>query len=584
MAKALMIQGTGSGVGKSVLVAGLCRVLRDLGIKVAPFKAQNMALNSFITKEGGEIGRAQAFQAEAAGIEPCNEINPILLKATSESGCQVILNGKVYGNMNATDYYAFKDEAWRTVTAAYERLSQKYDVIVIEGAGSPAEINLRNEEIVNMRVARYTNAPVILVGDIDKGGVFASFYGTVELLRNNLNSLSKTEKCDADYIEAFIVNKFRGDINILRPGLRAIEDKTGRPVIGVINYFGDLGLHEEDAIPVERFMRFMPEHPDDVRPLKIVVPGLRYISNFTDFDPFMYERGVELKYSLREEDINSADLIIIPGSKNTVDDLLFLRQSGIENCVKKAVKKGTPLIGICGGYQMLGHKILDPDSVENTLKEVDGMGFLNTVTTLDRTKTTCQVEAELADSSWLMAYSNKNNSFNYELSTMSQQPLKGYEIHMGFTTGDVGLFKIRRLQRTEHPEKLHNGAGRAQTETSSVESTKNKNNLSSGFRACLSGRQVLGSEVLDGSLKDSVWGTYIHGLFDNDGFRGKLLNSLRQEKGLPAVKETFNYLRLREDAIDRWADILRNNVDICFILSLLGMESYKEKYCLNIKL
>ena len=557
MSKALMIQGTGSGVGKSVIAAGLCRIFRDMGIKVAPFKAQNMALNSFITKEGGEIGRAQAFQAEAAGIEPCNDINPILLKATSESGCQVILNGKVYANMNATDYYAFKDVAWQAVTAAYKRLSQRYDVIVIEGAGSPAEINLRNEEIVNMRVARYTNAPVILVGDIDKGGVFASFYGTIELLKDDLNPpippLLKGGKgglCDADYIKAFIVNKFRGDINILRPGLRIIEDKTGRPVIGVINYFGDLGLHEEDAIPVERFMRFMPEHPDDVRPLKIVVLGLRYIANFTDFDPFIYEPGVELKYSLREEDINSADLIILPGSKNTVNDLLFLRQSGIETCVKTAVKKGTPLIGICGGYQMLGNKILDPYGVENTLKEVDGIGLLNITTTLDMTKTTCQVEAEIANSSWLMAHSSKNNSFNYELSTMSQQPLSGYEIHMGFTTGDVGLFHLSRIMPAYRTGRHHD----------------------SQFTV-----------VKDGSSKDNVWGTYIHGLFDNDGFRGELLNSLRQKKGLPTVRKTVNYLKLKDRAIDKWADVLRNNIDIGFILSLLGMESYKEKYCLKIK-
>ncbi|MEK7271698.1 MAG: cobyric acid synthase, partial [Nitrospirota bacterium] len=285
-----MIQGTGSGVGKSMIVAGLCRIFRDMGIRVAPFKAQNMALNSFITKEGGEIGRAQAFQAEAAGIEPFNDINPILLKATGESGCQVILNGKVYGNMTAIDYYAFKDTAWKAVTSAYDKLSQNYDVIVIEGAGSPAEINLQKEEIVNMSVARYTNAPVILVGDIDKGGVFASFYGTIGLLKDSLsrnigtNGLNppipplpkggKGGLCDADYIKAFIVNKFRGDIGILRPGLRMIENKTGRPVIGVINYFGDLGLHEEDAIPIERLIPKRRDEP--FKAIKIVVLRLRY--------------------------------------------------------------------------------------------------------------------------------------------------------------------------------------------------------------------------------------------------------------------------------------------------------------------
>jgi adenosylcobyric acid synthase len=515
-----MIQGTGSGVGKSVIVAGLCRIFRDMGIKVAPFKAQNMALNSFVTREGGEIGRAQAFQAEAAGIEPVNDINPILLKATSESGCQVILNGRVYGNMNAIDYYAFKDIAWQAVTSAYERLSQKYDVIIIEGAGSPAEINLQEEEIVNMRVARYTNSPIILVGDIDRGGVFASFYGTIGLLER-----------DANYIKAFIVNKFRGDIEILRPALRMIEDKTGRPVIGVINYYGDLGIHEEDAIPIERFKQFK-----SFNPLKIVVLRLRYISNFTDFDPFMYEPDVDLIYSFRREDINNADLIIIPGSKNTVSDLLFLRENGIEECIKAAVKKGIPLIGICGGYQMLGKKILDPYNVESKVKEIDGMGLLDIITTLDKTKTTCQVTAELRmeDGRW-----KKKDIFHLP-SSIFHFPLKGYEIHMGVTTGNVGLFKINRL----------NGL----------------NNI-----------------VLDGSSNGNVWGTYIHGIFDNDSFRNALLNPLRIKRGLSPLTDTVNYLACKEEAINKWADIMRNSIDICFILRLLGLESYQKIYCAGIR-
>jgi adenosylcobyric acid synthase len=529
MAKSLMIQGTGSGVGKSMIVAGLCRIFRDMGIKVAPFKAQNMALNSFITKEGGEIGRAQAFQAEAAGIDPCNDMNPILLKATGESGCQVIVNGKVYGNMKAIDYYAFKDTAWKAVTDAYDRLSQKYDVIVIEGAGSPAEINLQNEEIVNMKVARYANAPVILVGDIDKGGVFASFYGTIGLLDGN-----------ADYIKAFIVNKFRGDIKILRPGLRMIEDKTGKLVIGVINYYGDLGVHEEDAIPLERLKGSRGQGFKDSR-LKIVVVRLRYIANFTDFDPFFYEPDVELLYSLREEDINSADLVIIPGSKNTVSDLLFLRETGIEDNLKAAVRNGTPLIGICGGYQMLGRKIFDPYAVESSVSESDGFGLLDIETTLERTKVTSQVEAEIVDSSWLMAH-------NYQLSTKSYELLQGYEIHMGVTTGDIGLFKVKRLYHVNSSLVTHHS-----------------------------------SLVLDGSSKGNVWGTYIHGLFDNDRFRRNLLNSLRKKKGLAPLEETTIYSELKEKAINRWADILRNSLDIYFVLRLLNMEYCKEYLTRGIK-
>jgi adenosylcobyric acid synthase len=247
MAKALMIQGTGSGVGKSLIVAGLCRIFRDQGVNVAPFKGQNMALNSFITKEGGEIGRAQAYQAEAAGIEPSVDMNPVLLKATGEAGCQVILNGKVHANMSATEYYAYKDHAWPAVTGAYDRLAKRHELIIIEGAGSPAEINLSNDEIVNMSVARYANAPVLLVGDIDKGGVFASLYGTIALLNG-----------DADYIKAFIINKFRGDLDILKPGLDMIRDRTNRPVLGVIPYLGDLGLHEEDGGGAENQDRRCP--------------------------------------------------------------------------------------------------------------------------------------------------------------------------------------------------------------------------------------------------------------------------------------------------------------------------------------
>jgi adenosylcobyric acid synthase len=531
MSKAIMIQGTGSGVGKSVIVAGLCRILRDLGIKVAPFKSQNMALNSFITKEGGEIGRAQAFQAEAAGVELCNDMNPVLLKATGEAGSQVILNGKVYATMKADQYYAIKDKVWDVITAAYDRLSKKYDLIVIEGAGSPAEINLQTEEVVNMRVARYTDASVILVGDIDKGGVFASFYGTVELLKDNAGAYGNTpllrgepgNLSDADYIKAFIVNKFRGDIDILRPGLRMIEEKTGKPVIGTLYYNGELGLDEEDGLSIERLSRF--KRYEEHKPLKVVVLRLKYISNFTDFAPFLHEPDVEFRYSLWEEDINSADLIIVPGSKNTVSDLLLLRHSGIEDCLKSAVKKGTSLIGVCGGYQMLGKKIIDPYNVESSMREVNGMGLLDIITTLDKVKTTCQVSAELINSSKL--FNIVQNGSNCDLKNF-----KGYEIHMGNTTGDTGLFRIYR------------GTSRR--------------------------------DLTDGSAKGNVWGTYIHGIFDNDALRTALLNSLRQKKRLPVRETGFHYQAKREEAINNWADTLKSSVDICFILRQVGME-----YCMK---
>lgn len=528
-----MIQGTGSGAGKSVIVAGLCRIFRDMGVKVAPFKAQNMALNSFITKEGGEIGRAQALQAEAAGIEPCNDMNPVLLKATGEAGSQVIFNGKVYATMKAEEYYAIKDRAWDVVTAAYDRLSKQYDLIIIEGAGSPAEINLQEEEIVNMRVARYTDAAVVLVGDIDKGGLFASLYGTVELLKEIFH---ENGKCDADYIKAFVVNKFRGNVDILRPGLRMLERKTGKLFIGVIPHTGNLALDEEDGLSVDTVKSYGTVNSS--RALKIVTLRLKYMANFTDFAPLMMEPDVEFRYSLSEQDIRTADLLVIPGSKNTVMDLHVLRDSGIEERLKAAVSGGTPLIGVCGGYQMLGEKILDPDSVESSAKETDGIGLLDVVTTLNRTKTTCQISAELMDSQKLFAIvPNSSHS--------ALKNLRGYEIHMGTTTGEVGLFTIRRL------------------------------NSSSGSNSS--------NGIPDGSAAGNVWGTYIHGIFDNDEFRRTFLNSLRQKKGLPLQENTFHFQRSKQEAIDRWADVIKNKIDICFILRQLEMESYRAEYCRAIR-
>ncbi|MBF0473435.1 MAG: cobyric acid synthase [Nitrospirae bacterium] len=497
MAKSIMIQGTGSGVGKSLIVAALCRIFKEKGLKVAPFKSQNMALNSFVTCEGGEIGRAQAGQAEAAGILPSVYMNPILLKATGEAGSQVILMGKVHSNMTASQYYAFKDEAWQAVLEAWERLSQQYEVIIIEGAGSPAEINLMDCEIVNMAVARYTKSPVILVGDIDKGGVFASLYGTIKLLEQ-----------DAHLIKAFIINKFRGDLNILLPGNELLQKKTGIPVIGVLPHLGSLGLNEEDGMALDN-SNLIKHYKCE--PLKIVVLRLKYISNFTDYDSLMYEPDVALKYSLRYDDIVSADIVIIPGSKNTIKDLTHLRQVGIEEALKTAHKNGAQIIGICGGFQMLGKTIKDPYGMESDQPEAEGLRLLDGITTLDKTKTTCQVKAAT-----IGALPMCNQKFNN---------IKGYEIHLGKTVCHDGLFKITRLNE----------------------------DLS----------------YSDGQFKDNVWGTYIHGIFDNDDLRRSLINSVREKRGLDIFTDKhIIYEEFKEQTLQLWTEAVKTHIDMKFIYEI----------------
>ncbi len=344
-----MVLGTGSGVGKSLIVTGLLRIFSDMGLDAVPFKAQNMALNSFITKDGGEIGRAQALQAEAARVEASTDMNPILLKATGDAGCQVIVEGRSIGNMTAREYYGYGANAWRTVTAAYERLAEKHQVIVMEGAGSPSEINLMDKDIVNMRMAKHAGAPALLVGDIEKGGVFASLYGTFLL-----------QGVDSSLICGFIINKFRGDMEILAPGLDMITQKTGVPCLGVLAYMKHC-LSEEDSLALSAANRGL----SNGRALRIVVVRNHFISNFTDFEPLALEPDVEVVYSLRPGEIEGADLVVIPGSKNTSKDLLLLRNSGIEVSIKRAAGKGVPVVGMCGGYQMLGLSIKDPFGIES---------------------------------------------------------------------------------------------------------------------------------------------------------------------------------------------------------------------------
>ncbi|MEG1773547.1 MAG: cobyric acid synthase, partial [Oscillospiraceae bacterium] len=358
MAKAIMVVGTTSNAGKSLLAAGLCRVFSQDGYSVAPFKSQNMALNSFITSEGLEMGRAQVFQAEAAGIAPSVRMNPILLKPTGEAGSQVIVNGEVLGNMTASEYYAYKHNLLPAVMTAYESLAAEYDIIVLEGAGSPAEINLKQGDFVNMGMARLAHAPALLIGDIDRGGVFASLYGTLALL----------DEDERTQVKGMVINKFRGDEEILRPGLRMLEELTHTPVLGVLPYL-HLDLDDEDSL-TDRFSR-----RQDAGILDIAVLRLPRISNFTDFNALEYISGVTVRYVGSVGELGQPDLLILPGTKNTMDDLLWLRQNGLEAATLRHAASGRPVIGICGGYQMLGERLDDPDGIEHggTLR---GMGLL----------------------------------------------------------------------------------------------------------------------------------------------------------------------------------------------------------------
>ncbi len=512
MAKSLMIQGTGSGVGKSLIVAGLCRYFSSKGLRVAPFKAQNMALNSFITIEGGEIGRAQALQAEAAGVEPLVDMNPVLLKASGEMGSQVIIHGKAIGHMKPLQYYANKKVAWKAVTSSYRRLFKEFDLIIIEGAGSPAEINLMSADIVNMAVARHVKSPILLVGDIDKGGVFASLYGTVKLLGRN-----------SKFIKAFIINKFRGDIEILNPGLKMIEQKTGKSVIGVIPYLPQIGLPEEDGLALTRktFSIKPVIESGEKGKVKIVIVRLNFISNFTDFDPLFYEPDVDILYSQNDHEIENADMVILPGTKNTVKDLLYLKENNLDMSINRAYKRGTQIIGLCGGYQMLGKLISDPHSVESPHKEKEGIGLLDIETIFNKDKITSQVEAEINNQTSLFS------SFLFEDNNILAHKLKGYEIHMGISKGDINLFKLRRLA------------------------------------------QGNGSYHIDGSQNSNCWGTYIHGIFENDFFRRGIIDTVRHMKGLTPIKSTFNYHKIKERALNNLCDVISENLDMKFIEGML---------------
>lgn len=575
MAKTIMIQGTMSNSGKSFLVAALCRIFRQDGYRVAPFKSQNMALNSYITRDGLEIGRAQAMQAEAAGIEPAVDMNPILLKPTSHMGSQVIVRGEVAGNWKAMDYYRRKQQFIPLIRESFGRLADQYDVIVLEGAGSPAEINLRDHDIVNMGMARMARAPVLLVGDIDRGGVFASLYGTVSLLEPEERAM----------IRGLVINKFRGDVEILRPGLGMIEERLGIPVTGVIP-MGEVDLDDEDSLS----RRLEPGRSREMRDglwqgrgqepgqswktgqgqsreqesdqgqslglaglreglLDVAVIHFPHISNFTDFNVVERKEGIFLRYVKHAGELGSPDLVILPGTKNTMEDLRWLRETGLEPRILRLVREEqVPVIGICGGYQMLGQELMDPEGVEGPAgSRISGMGLLPVRTVFAGQKTRTRIQGELLPGSRMFP-------------DCGGRTLEGYEIHMGITEPVGAGGGTRREISAAYPS------------GSSREAPDIYEGRTSGPGRCrtapvirLSDGRADGFESADGL----AFGSYLHGLFDNEWLTDRLLERLAGEKGIRPGGHLESVKEYKERQYDKLAALVRSSLDMKAVYRIL---------------
>ena len=550
MAKSIMIQGTMSNAGKSLLAAGLCRIFHQAGYRTAPFKSQNMALNSFITEEGLEMGRAQVVQAEAAGTKPRVDMNPILLKPTTEVGSQVIVGGIHRGNMKAGEYFAYKKSLVPEILAAYRRLEAEYDVIVIEGAGSPAEINLKEGDIVNMGLAAMVDAPVLLAGDIDRGGVFAQLYGTAALLVPE----------ERARIKGLIINKFRGDKALLEPGIRQIEDLCRIPVLGVVPYL-DVDLEDEDSLSgklcsglagngllsEERAGEGLLSEgrsagsasADCAKRCMVDIAVIRFprISNFTDFDVFSRLAGVTVRYVSAPRELGNPDMVILPGTKNTIDDLLWMRQSGLEAMVLKLADRQVPVWGICGGYQMLGEEIYDEEGVESSsCRRVRGMGLLPLVTEFSQEKVRTQTEGAFGE-------------LDGCLGALSGMRLSGYEIHMGRT----------RIS----------GSGRA-ADTARLRPDRQEPEICRpmAYTAPLGEKQFLA----EGWNRGNVYGAYVHGIFDGPGIGEALAGALAARKGLDWEPEArVDYKAYREQQYDRLAQALRESLDMERIWRIMGL-------------
>ena len=535
MAKSIMIQGTMSNVGKSALAAGLCRVLKQDGYKVAPFKSQNMALNSFITKEGLEMGRAQVMQAEAAGIEPEAIMNPILLKPTNDTGSQVIINGKPIGVMAAREYYRHKKEYIPAIMDAYHELEKKYDIIVIEGAGSPAEINLKKDDIVNMGMAKLADAPVLLVGDIDRGGVFAQIAGTVMLL----------EEDEKARIKGTIINKFRGDVSILEPGLRMLEEKTDIPVTGVVPYFY-LDLDEEDSL-TERFQK--KEKPGLIDLAVIRFPR---ISNFTDLAPLEALEEVSVRYVSSPAEFGNPDAVILPGTKNTISDLLWMRQNGLEARVLKHSAQNKPVFGICGGYQMLGMEISDPTGEEYG-GTVQGMGLLDTKTVFRPEKHRTRVHGTFGEMKGI-------------LKEMEGLPFEGYEIHMGETSycGNADV-QITDMQEWEK-RKLHVENSEACSKQEVINRASGLLRLTADMHTDRSGHAPV---YADGCMAGNVYGSYVHGIFDAGDLAYRIAETLAERKGRSLRADATDYAAFKEEQYDKLAETMREYLDMDAVYGML---------------
>ena len=505
-ANAVMMQGCASSVGKSLLTAALCRIIKQDGYVVAPFKSQNMALNSYITIKGDEMGRAQVVQAEAAKIEPDVLMNPILLKPTSDKKSQVIVNGRVYANMDFRDYHTIKPKLKSLVKEAYDTLAASVEYIVLEGAGSPAEINLSDGDIVNMGMADMADAPVILIGDIDKGGVFAFIAGTLQLL----------DEKHRQRVKGVIINKFRGDVEILKPGLVKLEQIIGIPILGVVPYI-NVDIEDEDSVS-ERFARVVGKGDVEVAVIK-----LPHLSNYTDYNVFSLEKTITMRYVQNLNDIGNPDLIILPGTKNTIEDLLYLKSVGLDEFIVRHARQGKAVVGVCGGYQMLANALYDPYHTESRIEHISGLGLLDMDVSYEKEKVTSRVQGEVLAADGLLA-------------GLAGGQVEGYEIHMG------------------------------------------KNTFGKDVVPCINIVHSKGKDVrlLDGvaNRQGNVFGTYIHGVFDNSGFLRGIVNNIRKSKGLGRDNsKTMTFEEYKQREYDRLADVVRNSMDMDMVYKIMRGEA-----------